>query len=350
MKALVLTGKSQVEYREVLTPTCPDDGFLIRVDSVGLCGSDVRTYFYGHQHVKYPCILGHENVGTIMEAGKNVEEYKVGDRIIVNPVLPCGKCWYCQKGLQHICSDRLTYGHHIQGGFAEYMVIPGIGIEKGQILKIPNNVSSDKIVIVELLSSIVNAQEYADVTLGETVVVFGTGPIGCLHSEVARLRGAKKIIMIDINDGRLELAKKFSGTDFINSSVSNPVETVLKLTKGFGADVAIVAAPSVEAQSQALKLLRKRGRLVIFGGVSKDNPYTKLDSNFIHYNEIAILGTFAYGPNNFKKAFDLVVNNMINTDGFITHILPLEEMEQGVEKIKSGEALKVVLKPHGINN
>lgn len=346
MKALVLEGKEKIMYKEVDTPSCPEDGLLMKVDSVGLCGSDVRTYFHGHHHVTYPCILGHENAGTIIEVGNKVKGYKVGEKILVNPVLPCGECWYCQKGWQHMCSNRLTYGHHIQGGFAQYMAVPGIGLEKGQIIKIPDGVSTDEIVIVELLSSIVNAQEYADVTLGETVAIFGTGPIGCLHSEIARLRGAKEIIMIDINEERLKLSKEFSGTKFYNSTKVDVVKEILDFTQGFGVDVAIIASPSVQAQAQGLDILRKRGRLVIFGGVSAENPFTTLDSNKIHYNEIAVLGSFAYGPNNFKKAFDIVANKMIHTEGFITHVLPLSKVEDGIAAVKSGDALKVVLKPH----
>jgi L-iditol 2-dehydrogenase len=345
MKALVLEGKEQFVYKDVEMPKCPSDGLLLKVDSVGLCGSDVRTYFHGHHHVTYPCILGHENAGTIVEVGTEVKGFEKGEKIIVNPVLPCGKCWYCQKGWQHMCSDRLTYGHQIQGGFADYMVVPGIGLERGQVIKIPEGVSTDDIVIVELLSSVINSQEFADVTLGETVAIFGAGPIGCLHSEIAKLRGAKKVIMIDINDNRLELSKKFSGTHFINSRDKNLQEEVMKITENFGVDVVISATPSVETQAQGIDLLIKRGRLVLFGGVSAENPYTTLDSNKIHYNELSVLGSFAYGPNNFKKAFDIVANKMINVDGFVTHVLPLKDAVKGIEEIKSGRALKVVLKP-----
>src|SRR5699024_10863763 len=135
MKALVLEGKEKINCRELETPECPSDGLLLKVDSVGCCGSDLRTYSHGHHDVEYPCILGHENAGPIGEVGSEVEGYEVGERIIVNPVLPCGKCWYCEKGLQNLCTDRLTYGHQIQGGFAQYMVVPGFGLERGQVLK-----------------------------------------------------------------------------------------------------------------------------------------------------------------------------------------------------------------------
>lgn len=346
MKALLLTGKAQVEYKEIKTPQCPEDGLLIKIESVGLCGSDVRTYFHGHHELKYPQILGHENCGEIVEVGLKTKGYKKGERIIFHPAIPCNKCYYCKKGLHTLCvGEKKIYGSHIPGGFAEYMIIPGIGVENGQILKVPENIKSEEIIIVELLSSIINSQEYANVTLGETVVIIGTGPIGCLQSEIARLRGAKQIIMIDINKKRLEMSKSFSGTHFINSIEEDPISKVMELTDGFGADVVIAANPSVESQAQGLEMLRKRGRLVIFGGVSKDNPYTKFDSNKIHYKEIAILGAYGYSQVQFKTAFDIIVNGMINTKGFVTHTLPLKEMEKGVELIKSGEAIKVVLKP-----
>lgn len=345
MKALVLEGKERFVYKDVQMPVCPEDGLLIKIDAVGLCGSDVRTYFHGHHHVSYPVILGHENAGTIVEIGSKVEGFELGERIIVNPVLPCGKCWYCQKGWQHMCSDRLTYGHQIQGGFAEYMVVPGIGLDRGQVLKIPTDVSSEDIVVVELLSSIINSQEYANVSLGETVAIIGAGPIGCLHTEVARLRGAKRIILIDINDNRLKLAENFSATDLINSSEVDLKEKIMDITDGFGVDVVISATPIAETQSQGIDILRKRGRIVLFGGLSAENPFTTLDSNKIHYNELAVLGAFAYGPDTFKKAFDLVANRMVKLDGFVTHVLPLKDAVEGIKEIKAGNALKVVLKP-----
>ncbi|HCX64067.1 MAG TPA: hypothetical protein DHN33_02495 [Eubacteriaceae bacterium] len=199
--------------------------------------------------------------------------------------------------------------------------------------------------MVELLSSVVSAQEYANVTLGETVVIIGAGPIGCLHAEIAKVRGAKEIIIVDINEKRLEMAKQFSVSKTILSSEINPVEQVLQWTEGFGADVVICATPVASTQSQGIDMLRKRGRLVIFGGVSAENPFTTLDSNKIHYNELAVMGAFAYGPVNFQKAFDLVAGKSIHTDGFITNIIPLQDVEKGIKAIRAGDALKVVMKP-----
>lgn len=344
MKALLLTGKSQVEYKEVPTPKCPDDGILVRIDAVGLCGSDVRTYTHGHAKVKYPAILGHENAGVIIEVGKNVKDYKVGERIIANPAIPCGRCYYCNHDNRGLCEDLMVFGHDIPGGFAQYMVIPGVGLERGQILRVPDNIELDKIIITELLASVIKAHEQLRTSLGETVVVIGAGPIGCLHVQIAKLRGATTIIMADLNQERLDLCKEFGATHFVDSSKEDLVKKVKEITDGRGADVVVVAAPATQPHQQGLQMLRKEGRLSIFGGLNKDNPWSTLDGNLIHYNRLEIRGAYSYSPANFEKGFNLLKEGKINTS-IITHKLPLKDMEKGVELIKSGKAIKVVLLP-----
>lgn len=345
MKALVLKGKKDISYEEIEMKKCPKDGLLLKIEAVGLCGSDIRTYEFGHHNLTYPAILGHENAGEIIQVGVDAPgEFKVGDRIIMFPTIPCMKCWYCQNGKHSLCINRPTYGTDLHGGMAEYMVIPKEGIERGTICKIPKDIKGEDIVVVELLSSILNAQEYANVSLGETVVIIGSGPIGCLHTEVARLRGAKEIIIVDIKDNRLQKAKDFSATHFINSAKENLKERIMEITSGFGADVVIIAAPSASAIKEGLELLRKQGRLVIFGGLNKEDPWVTLDGNLIHYNELKVIGTFGYNGSTFEKAFNIVCNKMLRGN-IVTHILPLEQMEEGVRLVKEGEALKVVLKP-----
>lgn len=345
MKALVLEDKEKVVYKEVETPKCPKDGMILKIDAVGLCGSDVRTYSNGVKGLDFPFILGHENIGIITEIGEEVSDgYEIGERVIVNPVIPCGKCYYCQKGLQNVCQTRLTYGHHLHGGFADYMLVPREGIEHGQIIKVPDGVKSEDMVVVELLSSAVNAQEFANVGLCDTVVIYGAGPLACLHSEVARLRGAKNIIIANRSQARLDKAKKFSGTKYVNTSNEDLKAIVMDITNGLGADVVINSTPATKPIEEGVHLLRKQGKMVIFGGLPKDNPYIKLDGNLLHYSEIQVIGGFSTTTESFKKAFDIVAGGMINAN-LVTHILPLKDMEKGVKLLKSGEALKVVLKP-----
>lgn len=346
MKALLLTGKSTVEYREIEDPQCPDDGFLMRIETVGLCGSDVRTFIHGHAKVTYPCILGHENAGVVVEVGPNIKnkQIKVGDRLIANPAVPCGKCYYCTNNMLGLCEELIVYGHTIPGGFAQLMAFPGICVERGQFIHVPETVDFDEIVVVELLASVIKSHEQLETGLGETVVIFGCGPIGCLHAQIAMLRGATKIVMINTSAGRLAMSKEFGGTHFIHSAEEDPVARVKEITKGRGADVVVVAAPATEPHQQGLQMLRKQGRLSIFGGLNKENPWTTLDGNLIHYNRLTIYGAYAYSPANFQKGFDLVAAGKINMN-IVTHRLPLKEMEKGVALIKAGQAMKVVLKP-----
>ncbi len=345
MKALLLTGKSSVEYKEVPTPVCPDDGLLLKIEAVGLCGSDVRTYTHGHSKVKYPAILGHENAGVIEQVGKHVKDYKIGERILASPAISCGKCYYCTHNMPGLCEVLVVFGHSIPGGFAQYMAIPGEALERGQLIRIPEHIGFDQMIIVELLASVIKAQEQLQTSLGDTVVIIGSGPIGCLHAQIAKLRGATTIVMADINKERLDKCVEFGATHFVDSSKEDLVKIVKEITKGRGADVVIAAAPSSQPHQPGLEMLRKEGRLSIFGGLDKANPWSNLDANLIHYNRLSVIGAYSYSPAAFGKGFDLISAGKINTN-IITHKLPLSQMEEGIKLIKSGEAIKVVLRPN----
>ncbi len=345
MKALVLKGIKQVSYEEVPTPECPRDGLLLKIEAVGLCGSDVRNYLHGHHNIKYPVILGHENVGLVVEKGDAAQtQINVGDRVVMFPGVPCGHCRWCMSGLHSLCADMQYLGMQYPGGFAEYMVIPPELLARGLLLKLPDSIASERAAEIELMSSIYAAQENARVAIGETVVIVGAGPAGCLHTEIARLRGAVNIIVADLSEKRLEMARQFSGTCFVNSGEEDLKAKVMELTGGMGADVAIVAAPTAAPHQQCIELLAPRGRLLVFGGLPHDDPWTKLDGNAIHYKELSVIGTYGYGLLGFKKAFDIVTSGRLSAS-VVTHVLPLAEMERGVELIGRGEAIKVVLKP-----
>ncbi|MDR3551726.1 MAG: alcohol dehydrogenase catalytic domain-containing protein [Clostridia bacterium] len=345
MKAMVLTGKAQAEYREVPTPECPVDGLLVKIEAVGLCGSDVRTFTYGHSKVKYPAIIGHETAGTIVEAGpENKGGWKVGDNVIINPAIICGTCYYCTHNLSALCENMHVYGNDIPGGYAQYMAVPGVGVEHGQILRIPEGIAFDEIIIVELLASVIASQENLRISLGETVVIIGTGPIGCLHAQIAKLRGATKIIMADLNRERLDMVHQFGGTHFVDSSKEDLVKIVREVTGGRGADAVIVAAPSTQPHQPGLEMLRKEGRLCVFGGLNKENPWSNLDANLIHYNRLEIRGAYSYSFANFQQGLELVTAGKIDKD-IVTHRLPLKDMVEGVHLVQQGKAIKVVLKP-----
>jgi L-iditol 2-dehydrogenase len=344
LKALYLTGKKQVEVRDIPVPECPDDGLLIKIDSVGLCGSDVRTYSVGSAKINYPVILGHENAGTVAAVGSRVTDYAAGDRVVANPAIPCGKCYYCVNKMPGLCDVLEVAGTSFPGGFAQYMVFPGTMLRRGQIIKVQDGTDLEPMVLTELLASVIKAQSDLQVGLGESVVIIGAGPIGCLHSMIAKLRGASVVVLADVSASRVALSGKYCGTHLVVSSEEDLVRRVMEITGGRGADVCISANPSAKPHQQGIELLRKEGRLSMFGGLPKDASMTTLDGNMIHYKRLRVFGAYSYSAADFAKGYELLREGRIDLR-IITHKFPLERMEDGVRAVQDGSAIKVVLKP-----
>lgn len=347
MKAMVLTAPGEAEYRDVPMPECEPGGLLLKMDAVGLCGSDVRTFKHGHAKVTYPHIIGHENAGTIVEVGPQAEGgWKVGQRVVVNPGISCGQCFYCRNDeTAGICATLSVYGNDIPGGMADYMAIPTYAVQKGQMIAYPDDIPAEEIILAESLSSVYRAQRQLDVSVGETVVIIGAGPIGCLHAQLARIRGAVNIVIADLNSARLEQAAQFGATLTVNNGEEDLTAIVKDLTGGLGADVAVAAVPTASVHQGSLELLRKGGRLSYFGGVPKDNPWSRVDANLIHYNRLQIIGAYSYSMADFQSSFNLVVANKVDRKALITHRIKLSELTKGLDYIASGEAIKVVMTP-----
>ncbi len=346
MNAIVVNAPMDFLYTKVPVPKTPVGGMLLKVEACGLCGSDLRTLKSGHRRVTFPWILGHEICGTVVDTGNGYEGiWRKGDLVAVGPNVYCGSCDYCVKGRFELCENHREIAQDWHGGFAEYVAIPYESVRLGNIRKVPEGLKPEYAAVTEPISSCVNAQEKAGVTLGDTVVIIGAGPIGCIHISLARIRGAFKIIVIDINKERLELAQSFEPDYIIDSSKTNPVEKVLEITKGRGGDVIIDATPSPMASAQAVQMACKGGRVIQFGGLPKENSKPGIDMNVVHYNGLYVIGTTTFAPKHFFIALDLVGSNKIPMEKLVTHILPLVEFERGVRLAMEGKALKVVFKP-----
>lgn len=344
MLAAVLYSPNDLRVEEVPDPICKQDEVLLEIKAVGLCGSDIRTIKSGLGRLKYPQILGHEITGKVVEVGEKVKKYKKGDRLYVSPLVPCMDCPACKRGWLGQCENIIVPGTDIPGGFAEYMAIPNVMLEKGNIISIPENLSYEEAVMTEPLSSVYASQCYSNVTLDDIVVVIGSGPIGCMHMQMAKLRGAGKVIAIEKSESRLKMAENYGADVLINSADQDPVIKVKDITDGWGADKVIVACPSTEAQKQAILMTCKRGTVVFFGGVPQ-GKLTDIDTNIIHYNQLTILGHYGYNHLENSKAFNLIASGRFPAKKYITHILPLKDISKGVEMAQKGEAIKVVLKP-----
>jgi L-iditol 2-dehydrogenase len=331
---------------EVPVPEPPRGGLLLKVLACGLCGSDLRTLRSGHRKVTFPWTIGHEICGEVVEVNASYQgSWGTGDRLAVGPLAYCGTCDFCRDGQFELCENYREIAQAWPGGFAEYIAIPEACVQRGTIEPIPKTLDPVFAAISEPISSCVNAQEKGQIGLGDTVVIIGTGPIGCIHTSLARARGADRIFVADIVEERLEMAEAFEPDATINAANVDLVEEITRLTDGKGADVIITATPAPVAQVQAVEMARKGGRVLLFGGLPKDNSKPGVDMNIVHYHALHLIGTTIFAPRHQRIALRLMASGRIPMDKLVTHRFPLAEFEQGAKLALEGKALKAVFLP-----
>ena len=344
MKAAVFEDIGRIVVRDVPQPAPADHTLVLRVAACAICGTDARTFRHGKSNVKPPQIIGHEIAGTVHEAGKKGNGFAVGDRVAVAAINSCGECYYCTRGMQNLCENFSAIGYEHPGGFAEYMEVPGRMIRDGSTNHIPENLDFARASLAEPFACAINGQELSRVSLGDTVVIIGAGPIGCMHIELARARGATAIIVVEQSAERLELARRFNA-DLYCRADGGTAEEVLRFTGGRGADVVIVAASAGKAQETGLLMTAPKGRLNLFGGLPKDNSLINLDINVVHYREVFVHGTSGSLPRHNRMALDLFSSGRVDAGRFITHTLGLNDIVRGIELVENKKALKVVINP-----
>jgi len=345
LKAAIFQGPQKIQVVEWPKPICEDSEILIKVHYCAICGTDVRTFFYGHNKVIPPAIIGHEISGEIIEIGKNVKtELTLGQKIVPVTSIGCGICYLCKRNLFNLCPETKALGYFYSGGFAEYMVIPETAIKQKAYIILPENVSTLNASIIEPLSCVINAQNYLNIQKGDNVTIYGAGPIGFMHAVLARASGAKNVVMIDPAFDRLKkFGSLFEGLIFLDPRGENIIKRIKDITNGFGSDVVITACPAKEAQMESFSIIAPHGRISFFGGLPKNDSIVSIDSNIIHYNEIAVFGAFASNKDSYQQAADLISNKKIDPAKFITTVIPLEKIEEGIHLVKNGNALKVVV-------
>jgi len=346
MKAAIINAPGDFGVYEKEIPQCPAGGMLLKVLACGLCGSDLRTLRSGHHRVKLPFTVGHETSAEVVELGTNYEgPFRIGDKLAVSPLVYCGKCDFCREGNYELCNNYREIAQHWEGGFAEYLAIPEEAVRLGTIQEIPDGMNPVHATLVEPLSSCVNAQEAGNVSLGDSVVIIGAGPIGTFHVELARARGASKIIVADISAERLKLMEQYAPDELINAAEKNLVGEILRLTYGYGADVIITANPVPETQIQAVEMAKKGGRILLFGGLPKEKSTPDVDMNLVHYNALHLIGTTIFAPRHNRMALQLIASGRISAEKFISHVFPLDEFVKGANLAREGKARKVVFEP-----
>lgn len=346
MKVAKFYAPGDIRLEDVPEPEVSAGEVKIRVVNCSTCGTDVKISRSGHPNMTPPQIMGHEIAGEITEVGEGVDGWAVGDRVQVIAAIPDGTCPECLAGHPAVCENQLSMGYQFPGGFAEYLVVPNEVIRVDGLNHIPESLGFAEASLAEPLACVLNGQELARVGEGDTVVIVGSGPIGCLHVRLARARGAAKVILIDLNAERLAAAAAIVKPDVtIASEDTDPVEAVLEATGGRGADVVITAAASGRAQEQGLRMLARRGRLSLFGGLAKDAPNITVDANLVHYRELTIVGVNGSSPAHNKQALELIASGRVPVSDLITHRLPLDRVLEALDIVARGEAIKVTIEP-----
>lgn len=346
MRAATYYAPGDIRLEQIPEPDVAPGEIKVRVRACSTCGTDVKISRSGHPNMTPPQVMGHEIAGEITDVGEGVDGWAVGDRVQVIAAIPDGTCPDCLAGHQAICPNQLSMGYQFPGGFADFMIVPREVLAVDGVTRIPDSLSYAEASLAEPLACVLNGQELARVGEGDTVVVIGSGPIGCLHVRLARARGAARVILIDLNPDRLAAAAALVHPDLtVATEAQDPVAAVLDATAGRGADVVITAAASGAAQEQGLRMLARRGRLSLFGGLAKDAPDITVDANLVHYRELTLVGVNGSTPAHNKQALDLIASGAVPVGDLITHRLPLDDVLDAIEIVARGEAIKVTIEP-----
>lgn len=340
MRVAIYYSNSDIRIEERPIPKINAGELLIKVGASGICGTDVMEWY---RKDRVPLILGHEISGVITEVGEGVKKYKVGDRIAASHHVPCGECHYCISGHETVC-DTLRKTNFDPGGFCEYLRLPKINVDKGVYL-LPKEVSFEEATFVEPAACVLRGQRIANVKSGQTILVIGSGISGILHIQLARLKGAGKIFATDINDYRLNLAKRF-GADFIFNAKEYSAENLRSVNSGRLADVVILCAGAESAIAQAFESVERGGVILFFAAANKDAKIPWDINRIFWRNEITLTSSYAATPKEHLEALGLIHNQKINAKDMITHRLKLSEIQKGFQLVvEARESLKVIVEP-----
>lgn len=343
MKKAIYQDIKAMEVVETGIPQIGPREALLRVKYCTICGTDIRIYNYGHAKIA-PAdhrVLGHEFVGEIVEVGSHVHHLEPGMRVAVAPNFGCGQCEMCLQGWKHFCSEHTAFGINLDGGFQEYLRIVAPAIEQGNVFQIPGHVSWLEAVLAEPFSCVYNCYEALEIRTGDTVVVMGAGPIGLLHVQLAKLSGAKEVILSEISEERLQEGTAYGADVLVNPAKDDLNSIIRDRNSGKGADVVITACSVPQVQQQALEIAGIHGRINFFGGLPKGKDVVQLSTNLIHYKELKVTGTTSSSNIQFKRALELIASGKISVQKLVGKIYPLDDIAAAFSLINTGKKIAI---------
>ncbi|HTY75066.1 MAG TPA: zinc-dependent dehydrogenase [Candidatus Nanoarchaeia archaeon] len=340
MLVAVYYNNKDVRVQEMPKPAVGRDEFLLKVMASGICGSDVTEWY---RVPKAPKVLGHEATGVIEEVGEAVTDYKIGDRVFVSHHVPCNKCRYCLRG-HHTACETLHTTNYYPGGFAQYIRVPKINVEKG-VYRLPENMSFEEGTFIEPLACVVRGQRLSSVGKEDTVLIIGGGLAGILHLQLAKAKGAKNVVVSDINPFRLRQAEKF-GADHTIDAKGNIAQQLKNVNEERLADQVIVCTGATPAAHSALECVDKGGSILFFA-VPDPTVRIQLPITDFWRNEITLRTSYGAAPQDLEESLELLSQKKLNVVDMITHRLPIKDAAEGFRLVaNAGESLKVILEPN----
>ncbi len=340
MRAAVYHNNRDVRLEERPIPAISADELLVKVMASSICGSDVLEWYRIKQA---PRVLGHEIAGVVVEAGERVEKFKPGDRVTVTHHVPCNACRYCLSGHATAC-DTLHRTNFDPGGFAEYVRVPWINVDRGTFL-LPPEISFEEGTFVEPLACVLRGQKVARIRPGQTLLVLGSGVSGILHIKLAAATGAGRIIATDISSHRMEMARKF-GAEFVFHAQEITPDILRAVNEGGLAERVIVCAGSLAAAEQALECV-DRGGTILFFAVPHPDDRLVIPINEFWRNDITLLTSYAADAADLTETIELLRNKRVEVADMISHRLSLSQTGLGFNLMeKADESLKIIIEPH----
>lgn len=340
MRVAKYYSNRDIRIEEAARPKVGRLELLIRIEASGICGSDVMEWY---RIDRVPLVLGHEIAGVVEEVGEGLKAYKKGDRVSASHHVPCGECSYCLSGHETVC-DTLRKTNFDPGGFAEFVRLPQINVERGVYL-LPREVSFEEATFIEPLACVLRGQRLAGMKPGISVLVVGSGIAGLLHIHLAKAMAARRVIATDITDYRLKAAKKF-GADGVFPAQDYKAEDLARLNDGRLADLVIICTGSTQAISQALDSADRAGTVLFFAPTARDVTAPVPINKLFWRNERKLVSSYAGSPEDHRQALELIRSGKVKVKEMITHRLALSQIQEGFRLVAEAKnSVKVIIEP-----
>ena len=344
MQALVFHEPGRISVESIEDPTPHAGEVVLRVGAVAVCASDLRV-FRGEKHAAPGVVPGHEFAGTVVDRAADVETIELGQRVTVYPILACGGCDFCRRGLRNRCVARRTLGYDLNGGIAEYVRLPAAIVAQGHTVQLPDNLSMLRAALTEPTACVLNSLESCRFRAGASVAVLGAGPMGLLHVVLARALGAGPIIVSEPSEVRRAMATQLGATVVSDGDAAQTERAVKDATGGQGADIVIVSVGLDGLTETALRLAAKQASINLFAGFPRESSAV-LDVNQLHYNEIVLTGTQNATPDQFRRTVALLPS-LGTIDRIATHRFDMAHAAESYSVRADPAALKTLVLPNG---